>query len=75
MKVGIQTKEGRLILAWNDGKRRTMAIGMPDSPPGRALAEKTKAEIEWDWRIGQYDTSLLKYRPRTLGKNASVTLS
>jgi integrase len=71
MKVGIQTKEGRLILAWNDGKRRTMAIGMPDSPPGRALAEKTKAEIEWDWRIGQYDPSLLKYRPRTLGKNAS----
>jgi hypothetical protein len=41
MKVGIQNKEGRLMLVWNDGKRRTMAI------LARALAEKTKAEIEW----------------------------
>jgi integrase len=71
MKVGIQNKEGRLILVWDDGKRRTMAVGMPDSSTGRALAEKTKAEIEWDWRIGQYDGSLLKYRPRRLGKNGS----
>ena len=29
MKVGIQKKEGRLILVWDDGKRRTMAIGLP----------------------------------------------
>jgi integrase len=71
MKVGIQNKEGRLILVWNDGKRRTMAIGMPDTPPARALAEKTKAEIEWDWHIKQYDSTLLKYRPRTIGKNAT----
>lgn len=28
MKVGIQVKEGRLILVWNDGKRRTMAISL-----------------------------------------------
>jgi tRNA A37 threonylcarbamoyladenosine synthetase subunit TsaC/SUA5/YrdC len=46
MKVGIQNKEGSLILAWNDGTRRTMAIRLPDTPPARALAEKTKAEIE-----------------------------
>lgn len=71
MKVGIQNKEGRLILVWNDGKRRTMAIGMPDTPPARALAEKTKAEIEWDWAIKQYDPTLLKYKPKTLGKNAT----
>lgn len=29
------------MLVWNDGKRQTMAI------LARALAEKTKAEIEW----------------------------
>jgi hypothetical protein len=46
MKVGIQNKEGRLILVWNDGTRRTMAIGLPDTPPARALAEEIKAEIE-----------------------------
>jgi hypothetical protein len=55
MKGGIQNKEGRLILVWNDGTRRTMAIGLPDTPPARALAEKIKAEIEWDWHIRQYD--------------------
>jgi integrase len=71
MKVGIQNKEGRLILVWNDGNRRTMAIGMPDTPPGRALADKIKAEIEWDWHIGQYDSTKLKYMPRTLGSNAT----
>jgi integrase len=71
MKVGIQNKEGRLILVWNDGKRRTMAIGLPDTPPARALAEKTKAEIEWDWHIKQYDPTLLKYKPRTVGSNAT----
>jgi hypothetical protein len=68
MKVGIQNKDGRLILVWNDGKRRTMAIGMPDTPPVKALAEKTKAKIEWDWHIKQYDPTLLKYRPRTVAK-------
>jgi integrase len=71
MKVGIQNKEGRLILVWNDGNRRTMAIGMPDTSPGRALADKIKAEIEWDWHIGQYDSTKLKYMPRTLGRNAT----
>jgi integrase len=71
MKVGIQNKEGRLILVWNDGTRRTMAIGLPDTPPARALAEKTKAEIEWDWHIRQYDPTLLKYRPRSTGSNAT----
>lgn len=71
MKVGIQNKEGRLILVWNDGKRRTMAIGLPDTLPARALAEKTKAEIEWDWHIKQYDPTLLKYKPRTMGSSAT----
>jgi integrase len=73
MKVGIQVKEGRLILVWNDGKRRTMAIGLPDSTVGRALAQKTAAQIELDFRLGDehYDRTLLKYKPRTLGKTAT----
>jgi hypothetical protein len=32
-----------------------MAIGLPDTPPAKALAEKTKAEIEWK------ETSTAKY--------------
>ena len=73
MKVGIQVKEGRLILAWNDGKRRTMAIGLPDSTQARAKAKKTAAQIEMDFGYGEdyYDRTLLKYKSRTLGKTAT----
>jgi integrase len=73
--VTIESPDGRLRLAWRDGspKRRTMAIGMPDTPQGRALAKKIKGEIETDLAIGEghYDQTLLKYRPQTLGKNAT----
>jgi integrase len=73
MKVGIQVKEGRLILAWNDSKRRTMAIGLPDSTAGRSLAKRTAAKIEIDFHHGEgyCDRTLLKYKPRTLGKTAT----
>lgn len=73
--VTIESPNGRLRLAWRDGspKRRTLAIGMPDTPQGRALAKKIKCEIETDLAIGDdhYDRTLLKYRPQTLGKNAT----
>jgi integrase len=71
MKVGIQNKEDRLILVWNDGKRRTMAIGAADNTASRAAAQKKKAEIEQDWITGHYDRTRLKYKPRTLGKSAT----
>jgi hypothetical protein len=72
MKVGIQPKEGRLILVWNDGKRRTMAI-LAESVVGRALAQEIAKRIELDFQLdlqrggGHYDRTLLKYKPRTLG--------
>ena len=73
MKVGIHKKEGRLILVWNDGKRRTMAIGLPDSKPARSVAKKIAGDIELDFAAGTgyYDRTLLKYKPRTLGKTAT----
>lgn len=71
MKVGIQNKEDRLILVWNDGKRRTMAIGAADNTASRAAAQRKKAEIEQDWITEHYDRTLLKYKPRTLGKSAT----
>jgi integrase len=73
MKVGIHVKEGRLILVWNDGKRRTMAIGLPNSKTNKTLAGKLASKIEIDFHLGDeyYDCTLKKYRPRTLGKNAT----
>jgi integrase len=74
-KVTIESPNGRLRLVWYDGstKRRVMAVGMPDMPPGRALAKKIKGEIETDLAIGEghYDRTLLKYKSQTLGINST----
>jgi hypothetical protein len=56
MKIQIENHHGCLRLRWNDGdKRQTLAIGVNDTPVGRSLAQKKKAEIEHDWVVGQYD--------------------
>lgn len=76
MKIQIENHNSRLRLRWDDGdKRQTLAIGVNDSPLGRSLAQKKKQEIEQDWLIGQYDRTLLKYRPRTIGKTATEILA
>ena len=52
MKVGIQNKEGYLILAWNDAKRRTMAISLPDSKAARSVAKRIAGKIDVDFGAG-----------------------
>lgn len=71
MKVTIEEHRGLLRLRLNDGKRRCIGLGITDSTVGRSLALQKKAQIELDWQIGQYDRTLLKYQPRTLGKSAT----
>jgi integrase len=74
MKVTIENIEGRLRLRWTcpeTGKRKTLALGVNDSNTGRAFAATIKDRIENDVRHGYYDAILLKYRPQTIGKNAS----
>jgi hypothetical protein len=75
MKVGIQNKQGWLILAWNDGKRRTMATGIrADIAGARSLAQKIATLIELDFiqrDEGRYDETLVKYKPHLLGKSAT----
>jgi integrase len=74
MKVTIENLEGRLRLRWTcpeTGKRKTLAVGMDDSTTGRAFASTIKDRIENDAKHGYYDSTLLKYRPLTIGKNAS----
>jgi integrase len=76
MKIQIENHEGRLRLRWHDGdKRHTLALGVKDTPVGRSLAQIKKAEIELDWQTGHYDRTLLKYRPRTIGKTATEILA
>jgi integrase len=71
MKVTIESHRGNLRLRCNDGERRCITLGVPDSPVGRSLAEIKKNEIELDFQTGHYDRTHLKYRSRTLGKNAT----
>jgi integrase len=72
MKITIEVRKGRLVLRWNDGnKRHNLSTGAYDNPIGRAQAERKRAEIQTDWEAGYYDATLVKYRPKTRGKNAS----
>jgi integrase len=41
-----------------------------DSLPNRAYAEQKARQIELDYLSGNYDRTLLKYKPRTIGKAA-----
>jgi integrase len=74
MKVTIENLEGRLRLRWTcpeTGKRKNLALGVDDSTTGRAFAATIKDRIENDAKHGYYNATLLKYRPQTIGKNAS----
>lgn len=69
-KIWTENHYGRLRLRWNyQGKRVSLSLGVDDDPAGRALSRQKAAQIELDLISGNYDPSLLKYKPRTIGKN------
>jgi hypothetical protein len=70
--VTIETRANLLRLRWNDGKRRSLTLGLRDTPPNKAVAIGTKKLIENNWADGKYDgENLLPYRPQITGSNAS----
>jgi integrase len=72
MKVTIENHDGRLRLNWQyNGKRYTMSCGVPNNPTGKAIAKQKAAQVEQDLLTGNFDPTLVKYRPQTLGKNAT----
>jgi integrase len=69
-KVWIEKKGASLRLRWMyAGKRVQIALGVKDTPTGKAFANQQRATIEMDLVSGNYDPTLLKYKPRKLGKN------
>jgi integrase len=70
MKVTIEAHGNGLRVRWIcpvKGKR----VGV-NAPNGQAEAERKKKQIEKDTEdlsLGYYDPTLLKYKPRTIGKN------
>jgi integrase len=69
--VTIERRADFLRLRWNDGKRRSLALGLRETPANRAFATATRKKIENDWADGKYDATLLNYKPQTTGSNAT----
>ena len=74
MKITIEKHQHKLRLRWTcpeTGKRKNLALSVEDSTTGRAFASTIKDRIENDTKHGYYDPTLVKYRPKTIGKNTS----
>jgi integrase len=70
--VYIENHDGRLRLRWFHANRRyTLAVGVDDNATGRAVARTRAGLIETDIAAGYFDPTLLKYKPRLSGKNAT----
>jgi integrase len=69
--VTIENSSNLLRLRWNDGRRRSLALGLRDTPSNRSLATSIKNKIEQDCCNGTYDKSLLRYKPQITGSNAT----
>ena len=62
--VRVENDDGRLRLRFTDGGRRyAIAIGLPDSKVNRLVAQQKAAQIELDIASGNFDATLLKYKP------------
>jgi integrase len=69
-KIWIEATGKTLRLVWYyQGQRVRLSLGVKDDSIGRALADRKMAEIRIDLDSGYYDSTLLKYKPRKLGKN------
>lgn len=63
--VKIESDKGWLRLRFTHaGKRRTFALGLPDTSINRKFAEQKARQIELDIISGNFDSSLKKYRPQ-----------
>jgi integrase len=46
--VTIENHENRLRLRWAyQGERYTLAVGVPDNPTGRAIANQKRGKLNW----------------------------
>lgn len=70
-KVRIEAHNKCLRLRWTiQGHRYTLGLGgLPDNFLGRNIAQEKASQIERDILLGDFDETLLKYRPRLTGTN------
>jgi integrase len=71
--VNIEVFKDRLRLAWSwQGKRFWLYIGLPDTSANRKAAEIKARTIELDMTSGNFDPSLVKYKPQ---KQESISVT
>jgi integrase len=72
MKVSVENFREKLRIRFTyKGHRECIALGITDSPTSRAYAEKLAKTIELDILSNNFDETLLKYKPRLLGRTAT----
>jgi integrase len=65
--VSIIDSNGRLQLRFRyGGKRYYLSLGLPDTKINRKAAEAKKNQIELDIASGNFDPTLLKYKPQSV---------
>jgi len=71
--VNVENFKERLRLAWSwEGKRFWLYIGLPDTIVNRKVASIKASQIELDMASGNFDPSLVKYKPQ---KQESISVS
>jgi integrase len=72
--VTLETRNNLLRLRWNDGKRRSLSLGITDSIPNRSIAKKKKELLEQDIANDCFDGTRGKYKLLTIGNScANIT--
>lgn len=65
--VGVESFQGRLRLRlprqWYGGKQKYLTLGLSDTPENRVIAETKATQIAVDYKLGQFDVTLDKYKP------------
>lgn len=75
-RVRLQVARGRLRLDFTfEGKRHYLYVGLPDSPVNRLVAEQKARQIEADMATGNFDRSLVKYKPPSQLPQLTLTCS
>jgi integrase len=70
--ITVENDRGKLRLRWRyQGKPYRLSTGLNADPMGKSAASVKVAQIRGDMASGNFDPTLLKYRPRLLGKNPS----
>jgi integrase len=73
--VKVENDKGWLRLRFScNGKRHTFALGLPDTVLNRKVAQAKAQQIELDIVSGNFDTTLIKYKPEKFSESSKAEL-